>query len=635
MTPQPSTHIINVPLDKLHLNPWQMWPLDPDHISELAADIKINGLIQPPKARPAPKHGADHYELAVGHHRRAAYAQLGLETMPIIYSVITDLEMADFAISENFKRRTPSAIDKARALQRLTSEPFKLTHEQAGQRFGLSGTAVTNLLKLLRLPSEIQADVASGELPERLARQVVRIAGIDEKAVTKFVKDVVALPAPEREAALKDHMADILHKKGRNLYNAPFETTWPAAPIALETPLPTDDGESLTTIQACTRCRFFLNADHNSYCMFEACFQEKSRRVVDAKLAEAFTKTGIPVKASDEKCGQIEIELNWNNQEALRKVIADARKNNIFGLRFAWSDKGDYNWHRLLGDDQLRVVALDLDALNQHLRAVAQAKSNGAAAPKTTPANETDAQKQKRLDAEEAEREARRQERSAALRQEHDIAWLIKSVTPTLAAQLTISGHTLHYVTTCLVSVRAWSVNDITDMSVWFGRLKDNAQDATGKDADDLRRQYLVASQIIQRFSVNDDFDETRELILQLATATDYDDDSDAGFGTKLPRGWDTPPIHRTDYNCWNCGTFATSTTLTKRELELGWKIISLANKTTGVYCPDCKAPAVGVPLVGTPSAKSKPTSKAAKSGPMPRVGAGLVSARKKSKAKR
>lgn len=65
-----------VALEHLHFNPWQMWPIDPQHVAELSADIARNGVLQPPLARPHPTKPGE-YQLAFGHHRRAAVAARG------------------------------------------------------------------------------------------------------------------------------------------------------------------------------------------------------------------------------------------------------------------------------------------------------------------------------------------------------------------------------------------------------------------------------------------------------------------------------------------------------------------------------------------------------------------------------
>jgi hypothetical protein len=66
---------------------------------------------------------------------------------------------------------------------------------------------------------------------------------------------------------------------------------------------------------------------------------------------------------------------------------------------------------------------------------------------------------------------------------------------------------------------------------------------------------------------------------------------ADLAANTKLPAGWDKPPIHRTEYNCWQCGVFAGQTKVTKRDVAEGWLIEHSQGKAIVVRCPKCPAP--------------------------------------------
>jgi len=168
--------LTHIALDRLHDNPWQLWPLDPVHVADLAGEYRAKAPLPPIIVRPHPEK-LNHYQIAAGHHRVAAQAQLGERLVAAEVRPLTDLDMATIAISENFKRRVPSAIDKARAAQRLTAPPFNLTQADVAKRMGYANPAtVAHLLQLLRLPPTVQAHADSGALPERLARQLLPIA---------------------------------------------------------------------------------------------------------------------------------------------------------------------------------------------------------------------------------------------------------------------------------------------------------------------------------------------------------------------------------------------------------------------------------------------------------------------------
>src|SRR4030042_3627952 len=95
-------------------NPWQTRSREPDpaYIEELAQDIKKNGLLQVPMGRIISVNGAGMVQLAFGHNRLRAYLHLNLPLMPVDVRVLTDEQMADFAWSENEKRRGGPAIER-------------------------------------------------------------------------------------------------------------------------------------------------------------------------------------------------------------------------------------------------------------------------------------------------------------------------------------------------------------------------------------------------------------------------------------------------------------------------------------------------------------------------------------------
>jgi DNA-directed RNA polymerase subunit RPC12/RpoP len=98
-------------------------------------------------------------------------------------------------------------------------------------------------------------------------------------------------------------------------------------------------------------------------------------------------------------------------------------------------------------------------------------------------------------------------------------------------------------------------------------------------------------------------------------------------FGVNPPKGWDHPPVHKTDYNCWTCGVFhgGARRKLSKADFERGWRIVEQGQTVLSVACPDCAAttqPAsapgkpkpVGAPLMGArPVTAPKPKKKGAR----------------------
>lgn len=168
---------ILVRLDLLRDNPYQPRQTYTG-IEELAENIRLNGLLQPPVARSV----KGHYELAFGHRRLRAYHHLASQygqdwdRMPIIVRQLSDDEMARNAWSENHNREDVSAVEEARLFQRMMND-FGLTQQEIADDIGKSRSAVANTLRLLQLPAEAQAMIDAGEITERHGRELLRLIG--------------------------------------------------------------------------------------------------------------------------------------------------------------------------------------------------------------------------------------------------------------------------------------------------------------------------------------------------------------------------------------------------------------------------------------------------------------------------
>lgn len=119
-------------------------------LEELTASIQEKGILQPLVARQA---GAD-FEIVAGERRWRAAQQAGLNEVPVLIRSFNDQEMLELALIENIQREELSAVEEARAYRQLI-EQFEVTQEQVAERVGKSRVAVTNALRLLRLPEQI------------------------------------------------------------------------------------------------------------------------------------------------------------------------------------------------------------------------------------------------------------------------------------------------------------------------------------------------------------------------------------------------------------------------------------------------------------------------------------------------
>lgn len=150
-------------------NPYQpRCNFDEEKLQELAASIKEFGVVQPVVVR---KKGRS-YELVAGERRLRAAGLAGLTKVPAIVKDYDDAKMMEIALIENIQRHDLNPIEEAQGLRRLMQE-FKLTQEQTAEKVGRSRSAVTNILRLLNLPEQVQAHIINGVLTMGQAKQLL------------------------------------------------------------------------------------------------------------------------------------------------------------------------------------------------------------------------------------------------------------------------------------------------------------------------------------------------------------------------------------------------------------------------------------------------------------------------------
>ena len=151
--------------------------MDAAKLGELAESIRAQGVIQPIVVREigAPKNGKTQYEIIAGERRWRASQQAGLSEIPAVVRVVDDHAVIAMALIENIQREDLNPLEEATALQRLIDE-FDLTHAQAADAVGRSRASVSNLLRLLELPSEIRVLVETHALEMGHARALLTLA---------------------------------------------------------------------------------------------------------------------------------------------------------------------------------------------------------------------------------------------------------------------------------------------------------------------------------------------------------------------------------------------------------------------------------------------------------------------------
>ena len=161
--------------------------MDDGSLSELAASIKSQGIMQPVLVRPidgAPS-GA-RYEIIAGERRFRAAQLAGLDEIPVLVRDVDDQNAAAMALIENIQREDLNPLEEAQGIARLISE-FSFTHEQAAQAVGRSRSAVSNLLRLVNLAQPVQTMLMAGDIDMGHARALLAVDAASQIALANQV----------------------------------------------------------------------------------------------------------------------------------------------------------------------------------------------------------------------------------------------------------------------------------------------------------------------------------------------------------------------------------------------------------------------------------------------------------------
>ncbi len=172
--------VVEMPVDKIIPNRNQPRNrFDDESLAELAESIKEFGVIQPIVVRKID--GEERYEIITGERRFRATKKVGKDTIPsIIVKEIDDISSLEMALIENIHRDNLSPMEKAYTFRQLLDE-FKITHNQLSQKIGKSRVSITNSLRLLSLPIEIQKLINEEKISEGHARAILAIDGDNER----------------------------------------------------------------------------------------------------------------------------------------------------------------------------------------------------------------------------------------------------------------------------------------------------------------------------------------------------------------------------------------------------------------------------------------------------------------------
>jgi ParB family chromosome partitioning protein len=214
----PASHMVSaIPLDQLETNPFQpRSQFEEKELSELAVSIQEQGIIQPVTVR---KIGPDRYQLITGERRCRAARIAGLTEMPAFIRLANDEQMLEMAIVENIQRTDLNPLEVALSFQRLIEE-CRIRQEDLGQKIGKDRSTISNYIRLLRLPAEIQVAVRDGIISMGHARAIISVE--DEKQQLQLLQKILEKKLSVRQ--VEDLVRELLK---------PAKPTSPAGPKLL------------------------------------------------------------------------------------------------------------------------------------------------------------------------------------------------------------------------------------------------------------------------------------------------------------------------------------------------------------------------------------------------------------------
>jgi len=187
-------------LDQIEQNPYQTrTEFDQKALTDLAGSIQAQGVLQTIVVRPSVRPrvvgagevsaGEERFILVLGERRFRASKIAGKTTIPAIIKRVSDQQAAEMTLVENLQRQDLDCLDQALAFAKLSTE-FRLTQDDIGKRVGVSREQVSNYLRLLKLPQEVQAALRNKDLSYSHARLLLSLN--DESQITKVARLVIA-----------------------------------------------------------------------------------------------------------------------------------------------------------------------------------------------------------------------------------------------------------------------------------------------------------------------------------------------------------------------------------------------------------------------------------------------------------
>jgi len=228
--------IAEIPLTSIEANPNQPRKLfDPERLAELSQSIKTYGLVQPLTVRSM---GGDTFQLIAGERRFRAAKLAGLEKVPVYVKTATETELLEMALLENIQRENLNSMEIAITYQLLIEE-CALTHDELSMRMGKERSTITNYLRLLKLPPEIQEGIKAKKISMGHARSLLGLESniglqlnlykeilakkLSVRAVEEYVKELKMGPMGEKAKKVPTKLP-VEYQKLQDELSEQFET---------------------------------------------------------------------------------------------------------------------------------------------------------------------------------------------------------------------------------------------------------------------------------------------------------------------------------------------------------------------------------------------------------------------------
>ena len=310
------TALQDVPVGLIDDNPFQP-RVEYSGIEELAADIAANGLLQVPKGRLTL---LGRVQLQYGHRRLRAVQHLGWKTMPVeVQSLIDDHDMAVRAWSENHNRQDFTAIDQARYFRKLIEAGW--TQKAIAERLGLAAPTISNTLRLLELPDDIQAKVAEKQLSARQGEALVSLLALPQAILKKGEAhySIDTRPTSIISAALDGARSDVIRQRTTDLIR--LSTTTVHDEPWYDVALMSGTGDIVSS--TCKSCPSTIKRGSGVYCTGPAtCLKARADLWARNELKQAASIHGIEPHGMKPPYGQYQAMDDYDTRDLFKELRA-------------------------------------------------------------------------------------------------------------------------------------------------------------------------------------------------------------------------------------------------------------------------------------------------------------------------